>query len=302
MAVDGQRLHDLRADGAGAGRARPADPGRPSACAAAAPARPRCRPAACRCRHSAPSPAVGRDQAEHELGGGRLAAARFAHQPQRAAGLRSERDAVDGAQGRGRPNGRLPRGPRRWRDRSVASRSGSLNVPLRQDAGRRDGRRASSIAGGGGGSRRQLDSAVAARREAAAGRQRCPAPAPMPGIGSERGGAGPSRSAAPPAGPACRDARGASKDRVDRRFLDDAAGIHDATRSAFSATTPRSWLISTSAMPVSRRMPASRSRICAWMVASSAVVGSSAISRSGWPASAMAIITRWFMPPESSCG
>ena len=54
-----------------------------------------------------------------------------------------------------------------------------------------------------------------------------------------------------------------------------------ATRSTFSATTPRSWLISTSAMPVSRRMPASRSRICAWMVASSAVVGSSAISRSG---------------------
>ena len=41
------------------------------------------------------------------------------------------------------------------------------------------------------------------------------------------------------------------------------------------------------------------SRICAWMVTSSAVVGSSAMSSFGLQASAMAIITRWRMPPES---
>ncbi len=35
------------------------------------------------------------------------------------------------------------------------------------------------------------------------------------------------------------------------------------------------------------------------MVTSSAVVGSSAISSFGWQASAMAIMTRWRMPPES---
>ncbi len=46
----------------------------------------------------------------------------------------------------------------------------------------------------------------------------------------------------------------------------------------------------------------SSSRICAWMVTSSAVVGSSAMSRSGSLASAMAIITRWRWPPESWCG
>ena len=46
----------------------------------------------------------------------------------------------------------------------------------------------------------------------------------------------------------------------------------------------------------------SRRRICAWMVTSSAVVGSSAIKRSGSLASAMAIITRWRSPPESWCG
>ena len=41
------------------------------------------------------------------------------------------------------------------------------------------------------------------------------------------------------------------------------------------------------------------SRICAWIVTSSAVVGSSAISSVGLQASAIAIITRWRMPPES---
>ena len=46
----------------------------------------------------------------------------------------------------------------------------------------------------------------------------------------------------------------------------------------------------------------SRSRICAWIVTSSAVVGSSAISSFGRQASAIAIITRWLMPPESWCG
>jgi hypothetical protein len=46
----------------------------------------------------------------------------------------------------------------------------------------------------------------------------------------------------------------------------------------------------------------SSSRICACMVTSSAVVGSSAISRSGSLASAMAIITRWRWPPDSWCG
>ena len=44
------------------------------------------------------------------------------------------------------------------------------------------------------------------------------------------------------------------------------------------------------------------SRICAWIVTSSAVVGSSAISSAGLQDSAMAIITRCRMPPENSCG
>ena len=45
-----------------------------------------------------------------------------------------------------------------------------------------------------------------------------------------------------------------------------------------------------------------RSRIWAWIVTSSAVVGSSAMSSSGSQARAMAIMTRWAMPPERAWG
>ena len=45
-----------------------------------------------------------------------------------------------------------------------------------------------------------------------------------------------------------------------------------------------------------------RSRICACTVTSSAVVGSSAMSRSGLHDSAIAIIARCRMPPENWCG
>ena len=53
------------------------------------------------------------------------------------------------------------------------------------------------------------------------------------------------------------------------------------------------------AMPVSRCWRFSSTRICIWMVTSSAVVGSSAIRMRGRQASAMAIITRWRRPPDS---
>ena len=46
----------------------------------------------------------------------------------------------------------------------------------------------------------------------------------------------------------------------------------------------------------------SSSRIWTWIVTSSAVVGSSAISSFGLQASAIAIIARCRCPPESWCG
>ena len=56
------------------------------------------------------------------------------------------------------------------------------------------------------------------------------------------------------------------------------------------------------AAPVSSRSSRMRCRIWAWIVTSSAVVGSSAISTLGSQDSASAIITRWRMPPENSNG
>ena len=55
-------------------------------------------------------------------------------------------------------------------------------------------------------------------------------------------------------------------------------------------------------MPLASCSSDSSSRIWACTVTSRAVVGSSAMSRSGSPAKAMAIITRWAMPPDSWCG
>ena len=66
--------------------------------------------------------------------------------------------------------------------------------------------------------------------------------------------------------------------------------------------TPMSWVISITAMRSRSRSPSIRSRIWAWIVTSRAVVGSSAMSSLGSQASAMAIITRWRSPPDSSWG
>ena len=55
-------------------------------------------------------------------------------------------------------------------------------------------------------------------------------------------------------------------------------------------------------IPSSAFSSSSSSRICACTVTSRAVVGSSAIRIFGPNAMAMAMSTRWRMPPESWCG
>ncbi len=74
------------------------------------------------------------------------------------------------------------------------------------------------------------------------------------------------------------------------------------TRSAICATTAMSCVMNITAVPVSRFNRSISARISAWIVTSSAVVGSSAISSRGSHASAIAITTRWRMPPDNSCG
>src|SRR5216110_2144281 len=86
------------------------------------------------------------------------------------------------------------------------------------------------------------------------------------------------------------------------RMLANRSGVgaHSTTRPAYitatssvrPATTPRSWVIRIIAMWRRRCSRANRSRICAWMVTSSAVVGSSAIKSFDSHDSAIAIATR----------
>ena len=112
---------------------------------------------------------------------------------------------------------------------------------------------------------------------------------------------------APAAGRRARRARGTEPSRPDRvrhprrgrrprrpcRSRRAARRTSPATRSANPATTPRSWVIISTPAPVTSRAVCSTSRICAWIVTSSAVVGSSPMITSGSLAIAIAIITRW---------
>ena len=83
------------------------------------------------------------------------------------------------------------------------------------------------------------------------------------------------------------------------------AGLHDRpayitiTRSARPAMTPRSCVISSMLMCSSSLSRSSSVRICPWIVTSSAVVGSSAISNCGSQTRAVAMTTRWRRPPDS---
>ena len=70
----------------------------------------------------------------------------------------------------------------------------------------------------------------------------------------------------------------------------------------YRAASPRSCVISTIAIPRSAVIPASSSITVRCVVTSSPVVGSSAISSAGSHAIAIAIITRWHIPPDSSDG
>ena len=74
------------------------------------------------------------------------------------------------------------------------------------------------------------------------------------------------------------------------------------TRSQKPATTARSWVISSTARSIDSRSDCSSSMICAWIVTSRAVVGSSAMTSAGRHARAMAIITRCSWPPDRLCG
>ena len=91
-----------------------------------------------------------------------------------------------------------------------------------------------------------------------------------------------------------------SRTRAD---LDDAAGVHDGNAVGdLDRDAEMSCVTKIIDSPSSRCSSRSSSRICTCTVASSAVVGSSASRMRGWLDSASAIMARWRMPPDISCG
>ena len=88
-----------------------------------------------------------------------------------------------------------------------------------------------------------------------------------------------------------------------RRLLDDLAGVHHG--DLVGAAGDDAEVVGDEDhrhVALALLLAASRSRIWACTVTSSAVVGSSANRSFGPQASAIAIMTRWRMPPDSWCG
>ena len=85
----------------------------------------------------------------------------------------------------------------------------------------------------------------------------------------------------PPAACGCRGAAGRRRSPPSGPVSTISPSFITQTRSAMRRTMARSWVMNSRHIPSSRFSSASRSRICAWIVTSSAVVGSSAISSFG---------------------
>ena len=95
----------------------------------------------------------------------------------------------------------------------------------------------------------------------------------------------------------------APEDLVDRALLGDPPGVHDQhpvarlgdDRQVVGDEDQRQAELAAQVARGARR-------IWAWTMTSSAVVGSSPMTIAGSQASAIAIIARWRIPPDSSCG
>ena len=123
-----------------------------------------------------------------------------------------------------------------------------------------------------------------------------------PAIGTRGARAALSTRGTAPSRPIVYGIRGRANSSSTAAFSTGRPAYMTSTSSAVPATTPRSWVMRTSAAPVSARASASTSRIWAWTVTSSAVVGSSAMITFGSFAIAIAMTTRCRIPPENSCG
>ena len=237
----------------------------------------------------------------------RLAAARLADEADRLAAEDVEVDAVDRLELADGPLAGTPCAPGSTsspRAPSARTSAGSPPAPtssrvgsgrrhadrLRRVRRRRGGRArrastptpAAARAGAAGRTSRQLGrtrsrsaarSGSRAATRAGSGRRRG---SPSAASSSASRAAGSSRAA-----PRCTGAAGSRRCPRPGRARRSRPAYMTATSSTISATTPRSWVISRIAIPSRSRSSFISSRICAWMVTSSAVVGSSAIRSFG---------------------
>ena len=253
-------------------------------------------------------PAVGSSSRSEHPAERRLARARLADQPDRATGRRP-RGRRRRPRARGRPCGGACRVDREvLHDVLRAFEDGAVDVVatalqrelvdpdatgavLPSPAARQLDRRGRALG----------DRVRATRVEPAPGRHRVADPA------RRRGSTPAARRAPATCGIAASRPFGVRVLRGARTALDRASSTTwpayiTTTREQRSAITPRSWVTKITAMPSRACSDRSRSRICACTVTSSAVVGSSAISRRGSHDSASASRARWRMPPESWWG
>ena len=124
-----------------------------------------------------------------------------------------------------------------------------------------------------------------------------------PGIGVSRSPRGASSRGIEPSRPVGVRVARVGEERVAVAALDDAAGVEHVdlvAQPGDDAEVVGDHDQRGAGAPATSSL--SSARICAWMVTSSAVVGSSAMSSRGWQASAIAISARCRMPPDSWCG
>ena len=94
-----------------------------------------------------------------------------------------------------------------------------------------------------------------------------------------------------------------AEDLVDGALLGDPAGVHD--HDPVAGLGDHRQVVGDQDQrqaELRARSCSSSSRICAWTITSRAVVGSSPMTIAGSQARAIAIIARWRIPPDSSCG
>ena len=241
---------------------------------------------------------------QDQLGGGGLPAPGLADEPERLAGADGEVDAVH----RLHPRPPAPEQPAAARG-SASSGRGPRERDRPRCAPALIARASSEPAAG--------DAAVAGRRRPAprvvqrsmASGQRGWKAQPAAGWRGWAAGPGSNRAApccrASAPSRAARGCRGAWDRRRARAPAPARRSCPRTSRRPGRTSWPRSprlWVTKMRATPVSRWMSLRRSRYWAWMVTSRLVVGSSAMTSRGPPASAMAPTMRWRMPPLIWCG